>query len=169
VPPAPPPPGFAETAREEGPIIKQDDQRRRYHDLLAGHAKEAGQNRKNEPAAAPCLFVRRSLGEGGPLSFRPFRSPDKAIEREQIEEAHEQLGAMHHRRHRLGLQGMDDPEQGDGEGEPRRVGADRSGEPAQRPPQDAKEGQGGQGMDGDAEGMVAGGIEAAEGVVDRQG
>ena len=81
--------------------------------------------------------------------------PQGRVEREQVEEAHEQLGALHDVGDGLGEQRMDGPDEGHREGRPPSPEAAAQERAAQRARHDAPQGQGGQDVDEDVEGVVA--------------
>ncbi len=104
-----PSPGFAEGAGQKSPIVQQDHQRSRDHDLLAGHPQQASQHSGGVPEPSSA---------GG-------RAADEAVQREQVEQAHQRFRPLHDVSHRLRLQGMNRPEQRDGKcRESRSGGAD---------------------------------------------
>ena len=127
----PPPQCLAEGAGQKRAVVKQHHQRRRDHDFLARHAQEAGQHGGGVPEErAPPIGLIGAMGLIGPIgSITPIgragglpprarRAANHAVERQQVEQAHQRLGPLHDVGDRFGLQRMHRPEQADRRSQP---------------------------------------------------
>ncbi len=143
-----PRPRGGEAAADEGPVVEDDQQRRGRHGLLRGHARQAGEEGKGEPA----------LKGGRRPAALPLRAADEAVEREEVPKPHERFRALDHIGDGFGLQGMHRPK------EPERACAGKRQDPAG----DAEERQPRQDMDRQVEEMVAPDLQPADGIVGRK-
>ena len=99
-----PAPGLAEGAPEKRAVVKKDHHGGRHHDLLRRHAAKAGQPSRPEPT--PC-----------PAPGRRLRSAQEAVQRQEVAKAHQRLGPLDDVGDGRGLQRVEGPKEGDGEGE----------------------------------------------------
>ena len=109
-----------------------------------------------------------------PNPHSPIPSPraaDQPVKRQQIEESHQGLRPLSKIGHRLGLERVEGPECGNGQPQRRGGSAEAVAHRRQQqgPPQDAKQQQGRRQMDGQVGGVKAPDVQAAHGIVDRQG
>ena len=144
-----------ERRREEEAVIGQHHHRRHGHDLFRAHAHRARGDRRRIPGARP----------------RRLRAPNHAIEREQEEQPHQQLGPLHDVGDALGLQRVHDPDQRRRERHPwRRVAVPLTqAGTQQRAPYDPVQRQRRHDVDGQVEGVIAPDVQPAQRVVHGQG
>jgi hypothetical protein len=142
----------AEGSSEEKAVVEEDDERRAHHQRLGRGADRAGQRRQRVPAA-------RVPRRGG--------AADRGVERAEIEQPREGLGALDDVRHRLGGEGMRGPQRRARQREPvRRTGVAR-GEPRtrERATEDCEQRERRQHVNREVYSVVAADIEPAERVV----
>ncbi len=89
-------------AGQKDAIVEQDQREGHDHHLFAAHPQRDAEDGQAVP---------------GPGGSRTGTAED-AVEPDQQEHAHHRLGPLHDVSHRLGLQGMHDPDGGHGEGQP---------------------------------------------------
>ena len=152
---APLPPGVRETAGYERAVEQQHQHWCGNHVLLRRHAQQTRGDREHLPAAR-CWSVHAAY---------------EAIEREQIEQPHERLGALHDVGHPLGLQRMQRPQGRHRERDGHRGLAETPAKRrlGQRAPHQPKQRQAGERVDDDVCRVIAAHVEAAGGKVERQG
>ena len=81
--------------------------------------RTAGDGRRLPPDGR-CNAIPPSGGSLPPAALGRLSRPGEAVERQEIEQPHERFHPLHDVGDRLRLQGMDGPQQGDGQSEARR-------------------------------------------------
>ena len=153
-----PPPGGAKAAGDERAVVEERQQRSGHDHFLGADAGQAGQDGKGEPEPAAARRDRR-------------RAAGEAVERQQVAQAHQRLGALGQVGHRFGLHRVPRPERAHQESQDRRVGAEarREQRPPQRAPHQGEQDPSGQDVNAEVDRMIAEYLGASDRVVDRVG
>jgi len=94
-------PRASEVSGDERAVKEEEEDRGGGHHFLGAHAEQAGGGGEAKPAAG----------------MRGLEGAEEKVERQQIEQRHERLDALHDVGDGFGLERVERPEQGDGERE----------------------------------------------------
>ncbi len=155
VQPPPPLPDLTPRFRQKRAVVQERDQGRCDHDGFTGHSQRA----TDHGADLPPIYSRRAV------------ALNDAVQREQIEQAHQRLASLDRIGHALRLQRMDQPDQRDRPGQRRRGPAERGpqGFRQQRSPHHSEQGQRHEDVNDHIEHVVPPWVETTQRVVRREG
>ena len=154
VPPAPPPPGLPEGAGHKRAVIKQQQHRRHRRHLLRRRTQHTGRDRASLPPPRP----------------RRVDRADEAIENQQEKQGHQRLDPLDDIGHRLDLQRVQAPQEGDDQRHRQGLRPEPFAQhrPQERAPHQPEQRQAGEEVNEQVERVVAPDPGPAHRVIDRQ-